>query len=86
MKGVGFSGLLGIAFIILKLCNVIDWSWWWIVAPIWVPFAIGCILLPFYIIEKKKEIDEQSRNPGISKWQQRLNQMQEVQKKQKSNQ
>jgi len=34
-SGIGFSGLLGITFIVLKLTEVIDWSWWWILAPIW---------------------------------------------------
>ena len=33
--GIGFVGLLGIAFIVLKLCSVIDWSWWWVLAPFW---------------------------------------------------
>lgn len=33
--GVGFVGLLQIAFIVLKLCGVIDWSWWWVFAPTW---------------------------------------------------
>ena len=34
------AGLLGIAFIILKLTNVIAWSWWWVLAPFWIGFAI----------------------------------------------
>jgi len=38
--GIGFFGLLGIAFIVLKLCKVIDWSWWWVLAPCWMPLAI----------------------------------------------
>ena len=37
--GGGFSGLLFIAFLILKLCNVINWSWWWVTAPLWMPLA-----------------------------------------------
>lgn len=37
--GGGFSGLLFIAFLILKLCNVITWSWWWVTAPLWMPVA-----------------------------------------------
>ena len=37
--GGGFSGLLFIAFLILKLCNVITWSWWWVTAPLWIPVA-----------------------------------------------
>ena len=41
--GIGFLGLLTIVFIVLKLCNVIDWSWWWVLAPTWIP--TGIILL-----------------------------------------
>lgn len=33
--GVGILGLLGVAFVILKLCGVINWSWWWVTAPFW---------------------------------------------------
>ena len=34
-SGIGFLGILFIVFLVLKLCNVIDWSWWWITAPLW---------------------------------------------------
>ncbi len=39
--GTGFCGLLGLLFIALKLCGVIDWSWLWVLAPLWVPVALG---------------------------------------------
>lgn len=32
--GIGFVGLLTIVFITLKLCGVIDWSWWWVFMPV----------------------------------------------------
>ena len=38
--GIGLSGVLFIVFLVLKLCNVIDWSWWWVTAPLWIPVAI----------------------------------------------
>lgn len=38
--GVSFCGLLAIAFIVLKLCGVISWSWWWVLAPLWIPTAV----------------------------------------------
>lgn len=41
--GIGFVGLLTIAFIVLKLCGVIAWSWWWVLAPIWI--SAGLILV-----------------------------------------
>jgi phosphoglycerol transferase MdoB-like AlkP superfamily enzyme len=37
--------LLGIAFVILKLCGVIDWSWWWVTAPFWAGLAIVLAVL-----------------------------------------
>lgn len=43
--GIGFFGLLGIAFIVLKLCGVIAWSWWWVLAPLWIPLAIVLMFL-----------------------------------------
>jgi hypothetical protein len=42
--GGGFSGLLFIAFLILKLCNVITWSWWWVTAPLWIPVAFVIVV------------------------------------------
>lgn len=39
------SSMLGIAFIVLKLCKVINWSWWWVLAPFWIPIGIVTICL-----------------------------------------
>lgn len=33
-NGIGFPGLLAIIFIVLKLTEVIDWSWWWVLSPL----------------------------------------------------
>ena len=38
--GMGFLGLLTIAFIVMRLCNVIKWSWLWVLAPVWIPLII----------------------------------------------
>lgn len=43
--GIGFCGLLTIAFIVLKLCHVIEWSWWWVLSPIWIEIAVALVLL-----------------------------------------
>lgn len=45
--GIGFLGMLTILFIGLKLTNNIDWSWWWVLSPMWLPIAvvIGFLLL-----------------------------------------
>lgn len=33
--GIGLSGTVFVVFLILKLVGVIDWSWWWVTAPLW---------------------------------------------------
>lgn len=53
--GIGFGGLLQIAFIVLKLCGVINWSWVWVLGPTWIPIALIVLgFIPFYLIERKK--------------------------------
>ena len=42
--GMGFSGMLTVLFIGLKLGNIIDWSWWWVLSPLWIPFVIVIII------------------------------------------
>lgn len=49
---VGFAGLLTVAFIVLKLCKVIDWSWIWVVSPIWISALIGLIFIVGFIALK----------------------------------
>lgn len=38
-----------IVFLILKLTNNIDWSWWWVTSPLWIPVALGFSLIIFLI-------------------------------------
>jgi len=44
-SGISLFSLLGVAFIVLKLTNVIDWSWWWVTLPLWGGFAIILVVL-----------------------------------------
>jgi len=48
--GIGFIGLLQIAFIVLKLCKVINWSWIKVLAPLWVSAILFGIILIVAII------------------------------------
>ena len=43
--GIEIAGALGVAFVVLKLCRVIDWSWPWVLAPFWIPLAIVGVFL-----------------------------------------
>ncbi len=38
--GIGSFELLTVVFIVLKLTKVIDWSWWWVLAPTWGSVAL----------------------------------------------
>lgn len=58
--GIGFAGLLTIVFITLKLLGVIDWSWVWVLAPMWISVLIACVILiilftAMHFIEKKDD-------------------------------
>lgn len=44
-SGIGFCGLLTIAFIVLKLTGYIAWSWWWVLAPSLIPAVLIILLL-----------------------------------------
>lgn len=51
VRTIGFTGLLGLLFIALKLTGVIDWSWWLVLLPIYAPLAlVGIILLIVLIL------------------------------------
>lgn len=53
--GIGFLPLLTIAFIVLKLTNMITWSWWWVLSPIWIPICLGigifAIIVVYFVIK-----------------------------------
>ena len=49
--GIGVTGLLGVAFVILKLCHVIDWPWIWVLAPFWIGIVLAVsALLVFGVV------------------------------------
>lgn len=43
--GTGLATLLTVLFVGLKLTNVIDWSWWWVLSPIWISLGLVLVLL-----------------------------------------
>ena len=45
--GCGISTILLVVFIVLKLTGLIDWSWWWVLAPLWIPVIL---LLIFSVV------------------------------------
>lgn len=44
-SGVGAIGLLGVAFVVLKLCGVINWPWVWVLAPFWIGLILVVVII-----------------------------------------
>jgi hypothetical protein len=52
-QGIGLAGLVFVVFLVLKLIGQIDWSWWWVTAPLWGELAIAAVvLLILYIADR----------------------------------
>jgi hypothetical protein len=66
--GIGLGGALTVLFVALKLTGYIDWSWWWILAPLWLPAAVVILAFWFGFLiwlalpdKRKRERDGQAR-------------------------
>lgn len=62
-SGIGIPTVVLIVFIILKLVGVINWSWWWVLSPLWISIGLwltvaiviyGCIAIPAWIEKRKR--------------------------------
>lgn len=55
--GISFTGALTLIFITLKLTHVIDWSWAWVLAPLWIPLAlfIVIVIIVFIVYMNRKD-------------------------------
>lgn len=42
---ISFGGMLFVVFLVLKLTHVINWSWWWVTAPLWIGLAIFVVVM-----------------------------------------
>ena len=59
--GVDFIDALTLLFIGLKLTGTIDWSWWWVLSPMWISLAVAIVLaIVIYILEAVKEHIEEN--------------------------
>ena len=72
-SGIGVLGLLGVAFVVLKLCHVIDWSWWWVTAPFWGGIALVIIAVVIVAIIRTRQ--DNTPITKTSRWQQRLEEL-----------
>jgi hypothetical protein len=49
-SGVGLTTVLQMIFIILKLTGNIDWSWWWVLSPLWISILMAVLLLALFML------------------------------------
>ena len=64
--GIGFFGLLTIVFIVLKLTDVIAWSWWWVTSPLWIAtavvlafLAVGLVVILIKSAKEDKRLEQE---------------------------
>lgn len=51
---IGLPGLLLLLFVGLKLTGHIDWSWWWVLSPIWITFSLVFVIAFVAILVKSR--------------------------------
>ena len=47
-SGLTLADLFLVAFVVLKLCGLINWSWWWVLSPIWISLLIAFVVYVLY--------------------------------------
>lgn len=63
--GIGFVGILTIVFIVLKLIDKIDWSWWWVLSPMWISASLVILVVVAVVLFNSRS----SRRPAPkSRW------------------
>ena len=72
--GLGLGSVLTIVFVVLKLVGVIDWSWWWVLSPLWISALLILLLIVgmviYYACEEKHDygIYTKPSKRGAGKW------------------
>ena len=52
-SGLSLAGVLTVVFVVLKLCNLINWSWVWVLSPIWISLALLGIILVWIAVSDR---------------------------------
>lgn len=76
---ISTASLLGVAFVILKLTGVIDWSWWYVTMPFWLGTVVYAVLMTvdYFLTKQEAEIDREisKERKKKSEFQERLEKM-----------
>lgn len=64
VEGTGFLGFLQLIFITLKLIGKIEWSWLWVLSPLWIPILFIILVISYtYLLcfTDKKKVDKSNK-------------------------
>ncbi len=48
--GMGLGTILFLIFLVLKLTNYIDWSWWWVSSPLWITAILYIVIVTVFVM------------------------------------
>ena len=66
-QGITFMEVVLLLLVVLKLTGVIDWSWWWVLSPVWgILFFIGVLLGLLFLKKRRHTAKYQNRNMTVS--------------------
>ena len=66
--GLGLCGVLTIVFVVLKFTGVIDWSWLWVLSPLWINLIVCVIVIGFFILVCNKPYSSKFKRSDRIKW------------------
>lgn len=66
-SGIGICGVLTIVFVVLKLVGVINWSWLWVLCPLWINLLLIIIVAVIIVIINKRTSNKYGKS-GRIKW------------------
>ena len=64
-SGVGIGTVCLVVFITLKCSKLVDWSWWWVLSPIWI--VAGFYVIVFLLLVLKAWLESMSNPGSVSK-------------------
>jgi len=72
-SGTFLTGLLTIIYMVLKLTGVINWSWWWVLSPLWLPvvlvlFVLLVVFTVVFIVEYNKVRKTNQEREKFKRW------------------
>ena len=64
-SGLGLCSVLTIVFVVLKLVGVIDWSWLWVLSPLWINIVLTIIFIIIIALINNKRKDKKNRSDRL---------------------